>query len=745
MNKISYLAIGLVLLVSCNRISEQSYGAFNLVTQTKGPVLGYSPESGVAVLDVDGYAFKDLNRNGQLDSYEDWRLCAEERAADLASQMNIAQIAGLMLYSSHESVDDSIPTGQLLSDLVDDNMRHVLVTSVKNPYTAAVWHNAVQKIVESQPLGIPTNNSSDPRNYTEADGEFNAGSGGEISHWPREVGLAATFDMDIIRRHGEIASAEYRALGITTTLSPQIDLSTDPRWRRFYGTFSEDADLCTDIAKVYTDAFQTTEGSETGWGGNSVVCMAKHWPGGGGGEGGRDAHYCFGQYAVYPGGNFEEHLRPFLEGALALDGPTGKAAAIMPYYTISYGVDPSGKNVANGFSRYIVTDLLREKYGYDGVVCTDWMITADYKGVPRHGGKPWGTQHLSVDERHFEAIYAGCDQLGGNNDKEPVIAAYKMWCERFGKDSADERFRMSAKRLLVNFFRVGVFENPYVIPQETARITGCEEFVKEGYDAQRKSIVMLKNHDSVLPAPKGKKVYMPQRHYPASINFFGRRHPNKEYWDYPIPVGTLEGYYEFTDSPEEADMAMVYIFSPEGNYGYSEKDAAAGGNGYIPISLQYEDYTAENSRAVSIAGGDPKEDFTNRTYLGKTEKTYNRDDMVSVRQTKALMGDKPVVVLVQAARPFVPAEIEPYADAILVGFGVSDEAFLDLVSGEAEPYALLPLQLPADMKTVEEQFEDVARDMKCYVDADGNAYDFAYGLNWSGVINDDRVKKYSKR
>lgn len=743
MKKLVILLTLCVLAISCqNKITEHAYKGYNLVNQTKGPVLGYNSESGVSILQVDGYAFKDLNRNGELDIYEDWRKSANNRAADLASQLSIEQIAGLMLYSSHVQVQDSIPTAELMSKLLDDRMRHVLVTKVKNAYTAALWHNKVQAVMEAEPLGIPTNNSSDPRNYTEADGEFNAGSGGDISHWPREVGMAATFDMDIIRRHGEIASVEYRALGITTALSPQIDLATDPRWRRFYGTFSEDADLCTDVARVYTDAFQTTKGSKDGWGNQSVNCMAKHWPGGGSGEAGRDAHYCFGQYGVYPGGNFDEHLRPFLEGALALDGATSKAAAIMPYYTISYGIDPSGKNVANGFSRYIINDLLREKYGYDGVICTDWIITGDNPEVSLMNGKPWGVEHLTIDERHFEAIYAGCDQFGGNDDKEPVIAAYNIWCEKFGKESADQRFRRSAERLLINFFRVGVFENPYVNPEESAKIVGCEEFVAEGYDAQRKSIVMVKNHDSVLPLKKGIKVYMPKRHYPASINFFGRRKPNKEHWSYPVPVETLEKYYEFTDNPAQADVALVYIFSPEGNWGYSEKDVAAGGTGYIPISLQYEDYTAEYARAESIAGGDMKESFTNRTYLGKSDKSYNRDDMVLVRETKELMGDRPVILLTQPSRPFVPAEIEPYADAILLGFGVSDEAFLDLVSGQAEPYGLLPMQLPKDMKTVELQYEDVGRDMECYVDADGNAYDFAYGLNWSGVINDYRVKKY---
>jgi len=743
-----YILILIVMSCSChmaackNRISEKSYGLFNLVHQTEGPILGYSKESGVGLLEIDGFIFKDLNRNGRLDKYEDWRLEPKERAKDLARQMSIEQIAGLMLYSSHVKVDDPAVTDKVRAFLKNDNLRHILVTKVKNSYTAALWHNNVQALVESLPLGIPTNNSSDPRNYTWASGEFNAGSGGDISHWPRELGLAATFDMDIVRRHGEVASAEYRALGITTALSPQMDLSTEPRWRRFDGSFSEDSRLCAEIARVYIDAFQTTEGSKTGWGTGSVNCMAKHWPGGGAGEGGRDAHYCFGQYAVYPGNNFEEHILPFSEGALKLDGKTGMCSAIMPYYTISYNQDPSGRNVANGFSRYIITDLLREKYGYEGVVCTDWGITGNNNKVNLMNGKPWGVADLSVDERHFEALLAGVDQFGGNNRKEPVIAAYGIWCERFGKASADERFRLSAARLLCNFFRVGVFENPYLIPEETAKVVGCKEFVAEGYDAQLKSIVMIKNHDNILPVARGKKVYMPKRHYPASIPFFGRTSkPAKERWMYPINVNMLGRYYEFTDNPDEADFAIVRIQTPDGNWGYSEEDVRNGGNGYVPISLQYSDYTAEHAREVSIAGGDPKESFTNRSYKGKSERTYNIDDLNSVIRTKELMGDKPVIVLVQTERPFVP-EFEPYADAILVGFCISNQAFLDLVSGEAEPYALLPLQLPKDMKTVEEQFEDVARDMECYVDEDGHSYDFAFGLNWSGVIKDKRVKKY---
>ena len=162
----------------------------------------------------------------------------------------------------------------------------------------------------------------------------------------------------------------------------------------------------------------------------------------------------------------------------------------------------------------------------------------------------------------------------------------------------------------------------------------------------------------------------------------------------------------------------------------------------MPLSLQYEDYTATDARAVSIAGGDPLEKTTNRSFKGKTVKTYNRDDMLLVADTKKAMGDKPVVVVVETGRPVVLSEIEPFADVILISFNVQHQVLLDIISGKAEPSALLPMQMPADMKTVEQQMEDVPRDMRCYQDADGHVYDFAFGMNWSGIINDDRVKKY---
>lgn len=762
--KIVRVIICLVILsISTGCVSpyvESDCGFYRVVTQKGAPVLGYRPESGVTILTVDGRPFKDLNKNGILDPYEDWRLSSEKRAEDLASRLSIDEIAGLMIYSGQQNPVSAELSPQMKEYLGPNNIRHILLARIPDARTGAEWSNNVQAFCEATSLGIPANNSSDPRNYSEADGEFNAGSGGDISHWPRELGLAATFSKDVVRNFGEVVSDEYRALGLTTALSPQADISTDPRWRRVYGTFGEDPNLCRDLVREYCDAFQTTPGSRTGWGNESVNCMVKHWPGGGTGEGGRDAHFCFGKYAVYPGGRFDLGLIPFIEGAFKLKEKTRMASAVMPYYTISYGQNPDGENVGNGFSHYIIQDLLRDKYGFDGVVCTDWGIVKGYAGPFFHSGKPWGVEDLTIAEKRLRVFEAGVDQLGGVQDSEPSIEAYKLWCAKYGEESARARFELSAKRLLVNIFNVGVFENPYVDPDKAAQTVGCEEYVAAGYQAQLKSIVMTKNHGSVLPLDGKKKVYIPNRKVDSGLTCWGTSTPAEDRC--PFDSSMVARYFDQVANPAEADFAIVYIESPVGSWGYHRPEIEGGiprykevlvkvseykerfpEGRYAPISLQWGDYVADSARVRSVAGGDPLEQSDNRSYKGVAEHTTSIGDMYTVLETRRIMGDKPVIVVVAMDRPFIPAEIEPSSDAILITMGSSNQAVLDIISGQFEPYGLLPCQLPADMVTVEQQCEDVPHDMRCYRDADGNIYDFAFGLNWSGTIHDKRVKTYA--
>lgn len=724
------------------------------LNQQHGPQLAWAEENKIPLLEVDGLVFKDLAKCGKLLPYEDWRLDDWTRAQDLASRLSLEQIAGLMLYSPHQAVPgisgpfagtydgkSFLESGKQDYDLNDqqkvfltkEHIRHVLLIFVKNAATSARWNNELQKLAESLPFGIPVNISSDPRNGARGSSsvEFRGG-GSDVSKWPEGVGFAACFDPAVVRQFAEDASREYRALGICTALGPQIDLCTEPRWLRFIDTLGENVDASIEMVKAYCDGMQTTKATG-GWGRESVNTMVKHWPGGGSGEAGRDAHYAFGQFAVYPGNNAKEHMRPFTEGAFRLQGATKAAAAVMPYYTVSWGLDSkNGKNVGNSYSEYIIKDLLRDQYNYQGVVCTDWGITQDPAStIEGFGSRCYGMNEFTEAQRHLIAIMNGVDQFGGNSQIAPIMQAYAIGCEQYGEETMRQRMELSAARLLKNIFQCGLFENPYLDPAESEKIVGCEEFVRHGMEAQRRSVVLLKNRGSCLPLQKGLKLYVPKRQIRASKGFMRNDIPART--EDPITEAVIAKYGIRVGSPEEADAAIIFVESPACNC-YSVEDLASGGNGYLPITLQYRPYTAKTARPVSIAGGDFREDFTNRSYQGKTNICYNEQDLDNILDCRKAMGQKPVIVCAAISNPMVMAEFEQDADGIVAEFGVSREAVLDIVFGNYEPRGRLPIQIPKNMETVEAQQEDVALDMQPHVDELGNAYDYGFGLNYTGRI-----------
>jgi beta-glucosidase len=266
--------------------------------------------------------------------------------------------------------------------------------------------------------------------------------------------------------------------------------------------------------------------------------------------------------------------------------------------------------------------------------------------------------------------------------------------------------------------------------------------MKAGYDAQLKSIVLIKNQNKTLPIAKGKTVYIPKRTTPASVNFFGQTTPEKT--EYPINVELVKKYYAVTEDPTKADFAIVFIKSPVSS-GYSRADRETGGNGYVPISLQLKDYEAVDAREHSMAAGDPVIDSTikDRTYINKKSKSNSYPDLNTIEQTKKAMNGKPVVISVSLTNPMIFGEFEKEVDAIIGEFGVQVEAQMDILTGKVEPSGLLPMQMPLNMSVVEKQKEDVPHDMVTYKDSQGHSYDFGYGLNWKGVIKDARTIKYA--
>jgi len=288
---------------------------------------------------------------------------------------------------------------------------------------------------------------------------------------------------------------------------------------------------------------------------------------------------------------------------------------------------------------------------------------------------------------------------------------------------------------------VGLFENPYLDVEHTKQTVGKPEFMTAGYNAQLKSIVLLKNHDNVLPLQKGKTIYLPKKYFPSVKGFFGP--PSKERWEDAVQASLISKYFNVTDDPSKADYAIVFVSSPSGGAGYDADDLKNGGNGYVPITLQYGAYTATLAREHSIAAGDPVEPgINNRSYKGKSITAANYNDLKTIEDTKKAMNGKPVIVAITLAKPAVLAEFEKDANAIVAGFGVQNQAILDILTGSAEPSGLLPFQMPANMQTVELQDEDIPHDMICYTDADGHTYDFGFGMNWKGEIHDARTEKY---
>ena len=720
---------------------------FKRKEQADGPRLSYAD---IPLIEKDGLFFKDLAHTGELLPYEDWRLPAKQRAADLARRLSSDEIAGLMLISGHQAVpaEGALARGATyggepfdraknepwaLTDqqqfmVKEEHIRNILQARTESSEASVLWNNELQALAEQQPFGIPVSIATDPRHgASSSSAEFKSKENG-VSKWPEGIGFAAASDPQIVKTFAEIASREYRALGISTALGPQIDLATEPRWMRMEDTLGGDAERSIAYTKAYCDGMQTTAGQENapdpGWGKDSVLAMVKHWPGGGTGEGGRDAHYAFGEFAVYPGSNFETHLRPFLEGAYQLDGPTKTAAATMPYYTVSWG---HGEPAGNSYNTYLIKDLLREKYGYDGVICTDWGIVEDpAPEMDAFGSRCYGVEHLDIIERHLLIIMNGIDQFGGPLSAARIREAYALGCRRYGEAQMRARFELSAVRILTNLFRLGLFEDPYLSVEESLALIGNAEFVKEGLLAQEKSIVILKNKNNLFPLKKGLKLYIPDRNISASKGFMRNTEPART--ESPVSPEEAEGFFTLAASPEEADAALVWAESPlTANKGYDGADAAAGGNGYFPIALQYRPYTADTAREESIAGGDPHETFTNRSYKGKTSAACNECDLDNIIRMREAMGSKPVIGCIEMHNPLVPAEFEPMADGIALQFGVTKEALFRVLFGDAPAQGRLPYRLPKDMETIERHCEDLFNDYEVYVDSEGSAYDYGFG------------------
>jgi beta-glucosidase len=596
----------------------------------------------------DGLSFRDLNKNGRLDVYEDPRQPIEARVEDLLGQMSLEEKAGLMFINgaavnpdgSLEEKPGGPGFGRVAVHQVDRQMMsHFNLWQMPSAQVVAAWHNRLQRYAEGTRLGIPVTIASDPRHHFS--NALYAMRATDFSQWCETLGLAAIGDSGLVRQFADMARQEYLAVGIRVALHPQIDLATEPRWPRINGTFGEDAHLSARLARAYIAGFQGEA-----LGPHSVACMTKHFPGGGPQNEGLDPHFEFQKGQVYPGNNFDYHLIPF-EAALEAN-----TATIMPYYGVP--VDQTDENVAMSFNRQIITGLLREKYRFDGVVCTDWGLITDARmGGALWPARAWGVEHLSEPERVRKALEAGIDQFGGESCPQHVVELV-----RTGRVPED-RIDVSVRRLLRLKFQLGLFDNPFVDEARVSQVFGQPESRAASAASQRRAMTLLKNEGGVLPLQGRTKVFLKN-----------------------VDPETAAGYAEVVAAPAEADFAILRLETP-----------------WYPVET-------ENPFARGFHHGD-------LDFKGEAK-----------AEILALLAAVPTVVVLYLDRPAVIPEISAAAKALIVDYGASDAAVLDVLFGREGPQGRLPIELPSSMEAVRRQKADLP------YDSENPLYPFGFGLTY---------------
>ena len=621
--------------------------------------LFFKSGTSVRVITKDNDEYRDLNGNGHIDLYEDHNVSSSERAEDLLSKMTLEEKAGQMFHPPISlqggliSKIMNLASGKADSTeslILEKHISHFNLYGSPNPLELAEKLNFLQSISEKTRLGIPLTISSDPIHEVPRGGGIAAFSLKGFSKWPSQLGFASIRDPKIIKEFSEIASKEYLAVGIRTALHPMSDLATDPRWARNFGTFGSNADLSSDLTKAYMEGFQGNVIDN-----ESVLTMVKHFPGGGPQEDGLDPHLYSGRNQVYPGDNFDYHLKPF---KAAIDNGL---KVIMPYYGIP--VDQTRENVAMAYNKDILTNLLRKKMGFEGVICTDWGIIS---------GRHWGVDELSIKERYKKSILAGVDQYGGESSPEYIINLVREGV------ISEERIDYSVKKILINKFELGLFDDPFVDESNVDTVVGIESHVVKGLEAQRKSIVLLNNRitegKAMLPIKKMNRIF--------SDGF---------------NVEILERYCEIVQKPEDADYILLKLGTVF--------------NGNQPSGIDR-----------------PIDNFLSSMFPN-SDLNFNEEILSKVRKY-ASIGN--LITVVDLNRPAILEEIDSLSQGLIGVFGVLDETVLDVIFGDFNPSGKLPFDIPSSMKEVEEQKSDVPDDTS------NPTFKYGYGLSYSeNKITDD--------
>ena len=586
----------------------------------------------VQILTIDKQDFRDLNKNNILDIYEDHRLDAQTRTNDLLSKMSIEEKVGQMFHPPFILKPDLLMflyevaiRGNKLTEthIVEDNISHFNLYGNPSPFELGSEINHLQKIASRTRLGIPITISSDPIHEVPKGGGIASFSVDGFSKWPSQLGFAATQDSGLVKKFAEIVREEYLAVGIRTALHPMSDLATDPRWARNFGTFGSNANLSSDMTLAYMDGFQGKNINN-----DSVLTMVKHFPGGGPQEDGLDAHLFSGRNQIYPGNNFNYHLIPFKKAI------KNNLKVIMPYYGVPVG--QTNEEVAMAFNDYIISDLLRNDLGYDGVICSDWGIIT---------GRHWGVGDLSIEERYKKSLQAGIDQYGGENNPSYILNLVK------NNNVSEQRINESVRKILVNKFELGLFDNPYVDEDMIHKRVNTIENIKAGIEAQRRSIVLLEN-DGVLPLKQETKIFVDGLDKNIATEF-----------------GKLVG------NIEDADIVIMYIHT------------VFNGNQESGLNRAFDNFLS--------------------TLFPNGDLNFNDEILTKVRNYSA---EKDLIVVVDLNRPAILASIKDNVSGLIGTFGVEDRVIFEGLYGEFNPSGKLPFDIPSSMESVLNQKEDLPDD-----------------------------------
>jgi beta-glucosidase len=680
------------------------------------------------VITVDGLRFKDLNADGSLEPYEDWRLSADERVKDLVARMTLAEKAGVMLIDTlNAGCEGNLPAAA--ADYVQtQQMNHFIfrntVTSAAEctsqagrngqpvtPRQAAAFTNAVQEVSERTRLGVPALFKSNPRNHLDPDPRTGINeSSGAFSAFPKEPGIAAatlgTGNMSPVEDLARVVGSEWRSIGLRGMYGYMADLSTEPRWFRIHETFSEDADLNARIIRALVEHLQGGRLNPQ----SPVALTVKHFPGGGPQEGGLDPHYTFGKTQVYPGGYFGYHLRPF---AAAIDAGV---SAVMPYYGVPIGVTHDGvryDEIGMAFSKQIVTDLLRRRLGFNGYVNSDTGVV---------DSRAWGLEATSVPERVAAAINGGTDMLSGFHSNKTITDLVPA------RLVAEERISEAAARILKEQFLLGLFENPYVDVDRAADTVGRPEFRDRALEVQRQSVVLLQNltrdQRTTLPLQPGAKLYIAGALQKTNVEQYGFKVTDGNHApDQPRPSAT------------QCDAALIGItalVSQSVTSGYRSNDAATGANAAFVNPITGKAYGANDPAGLDnslIFGGTLPWEANALSFsaMASSRSWQLRPSLADIQATMRDVGPNNTVLAIYFRQPFVLDDASGLksAGAILAHFSVSDIALLDVVSGRFHPQGKLPFALANSIEAIVDNQPDVPG-----YPAKDTLYPFGFGLRY---------------